>query len=166
MCSSDLPAEARMRVGIVWRNSSATPTMDKKGYPLERLLELTTMPGFAFVSLQKDPSDEESRLLRQHKVTDLGDRLGDFADTAAAIAELDLVISVDTAAAHLAGALAKPVWLLLRQACDWRWFVERNDSPWYPTMRIFRQDKPGDWSSVALRLPVALAVEAGKVENA
>ncbi len=85
-------------------------------------------------------------------VEDLGKNLFDFADTAAAIAQLDLIISVDTAVAHLAGAMGKPVWLLLPFTPDWRWLLQREDSPWYPTMRLFRQPKPGDWQAVFQRV--------------
>jgi ADP-heptose:LPS heptosyltransferase len=79
---------------------------------------------------------------------DLAPQLTDFADTAAVLANVDLVISVDTAVAHLAGALGTPVWILLTHAPDWRWLLNREDSPWYPTARLFRQPAPGDWSSV------------------
>jgi ADP-heptose:LPS heptosyltransferase len=84
------------------------------------------------------------------------DALRNFADTAALIANLDLVISVDTATAHLAGAMGTPVWLLNRFDTDWRWLLDRTDSPWYPTMRIFRQPRPGDWASVVQSLAEAL----------
>jgi hypothetical protein len=89
-------------------------------------------------------------------VTDLGPDLADFADTAAVLANLDLVITVDTAVAHLAGALAVPVWLALPFMPDWRWLLDRDDSPWYPTMRLFRQETRGDWSGVFERIAVAL----------
>ena len=89
-------------------------------------------------------------------VTDLAPALGDFADTAAVISNLDLVISVDTAAAHLAGALGKPVWLLLPYVPEWRWLLDREDSPWYPTMRLFRQQTSGDWRELIERVTVAL----------
>jgi ADP-heptose:LPS heptosyltransferase len=82
------------------------------------------------------------------KITNLDSELNDFADTAAVIANLDLVISVDTAVAHLSGAIGKPVWTLLPFAPDWRWFLKRNDSPWYPGMRLFRQNQPSDWNGV------------------
>jgi ADP-heptose:LPS heptosyltransferase len=87
---------------------------------------------------------------------DLGAALGDFADTAAAMSALDLVITVDTSPAHLAGAIGKPVWLLLTYAPDWRWFLEREDSPWYPTARLFRQTTRGDWAPVIARVAAEL----------
>ncbi|HEX5242879.1 MAG TPA: glycosyltransferase family 9 protein, partial [Tepidisphaeraceae bacterium] len=82
--------------------------------------------------------------------------LHDFADTAALIANLDLVIACDTAVAHLAGAMARPVWTLLPFAPDWRWMLDRSDSPWYPTMRLFRQPRPGDWGSVLENVAIEL----------
>jgi ADP-heptose:LPS heptosyltransferase len=95
-------------------------------------------------------------------IVDLADGLTDFAETAAAIAELDLVISVDSAVAHLAGALAKPVWVMLPHVPDWRWLVGREDSPWYPTVRLFRQPGRGDWEAVVARLAEALVRRAGE----
>jgi ADP-heptose:LPS heptosyltransferase len=89
-------------------------------------------------------------------VTDLAPELADFADTAAAISALDFVVSVDTAAAHLAGALGKPVWVLLPHVADWRWLLDRGDSPWYPTARLYRQDKPGDWRGPLERVAAGL----------
>jgi ADP-heptose:LPS heptosyltransferase len=89
-------------------------------------------------------------------VTDLSGELEDFSDTAAAVAAMDLVISVDTAVAHLAGAMARPAWTLLKRLPDWRWLLERSDSPWYPTMRLFRQARPGDWEEPVAELGKAL----------
>jgi hypothetical protein len=111
----------------------------------------------ALFSLQKGPCATDLQDEKDHlPVTDLTECLGDFADTAAAIARLDLVISVDTAVAHLAGALGKPVWVLLPFAPDWRWMLDREDSPWYPTARLFRQTRPGDWPGVFDRVGTAL----------
>ena len=87
-------------------------------------------------------------------------QLGDFSDTAALISQLDLVISVDTSVAHLAGALGKPVWILLTHAPDWRWLLDRDDSPWYPSARLFRQRETREWSSVTTRLREAPALPA------
>jgi ADP-heptose:LPS heptosyltransferase len=94
-------------------------------------------------------------------VLNLGDELVDFAETAAAISELDLVVTVDTAVAHLAGSLGKPVWLLLMYAPDWRWMLAREDTPWYPTMRLFRQTRPGEWGDVVERVVEELRRTAG-----
>jgi ADP-heptose:LPS heptosyltransferase len=89
-------------------------------------------------------------------VTDLAPRLSDFAETAAAIANVDLVVTVDTAVAHLAGALGRPAWVMLRAMPDWRWLVDHDDSPWYPTVRLFRQRRRGDWDEVVRRVRTAL----------
>jgi hypothetical protein len=111
-------------------------------------------PGVSFVSLQKndDPHSKKSN----PRLHDWTDELQDFADTAALMDALDLVISVDTSVVHLAGALGKPVWLLNRYDTCWRWLLNRNDSPWYPTLRQFRQPAPGDWNSVLLSVRAAL----------
>jgi hypothetical protein len=119
----------------------------------ERLVSLFELPGFQFFSLQK----EGPKAPCAFNLTDLMDEMEDFADTAALIANLDLVISVDTAVAHLAAALGKPVWLLNRFDACWRWLREREDSPWYPSLRLFRQPKAGDWDSVIEKVRVELA---------
>jgi hypothetical protein len=116
---------------------------------LERLLPLLAVPGIDWISLQTEIADHDRAVLGAHPdVTNLGDALLDFGDTAAVMASLDLVVSVDTAAVHLAGAMAKPVSVLLPFSPDWRWLLDRRDSPWYPTARLFRQGAPGDWDSV------------------
>ncbi|MGA8323355.1 MAG: glycosyltransferase family 9 protein [Xanthobacteraceae bacterium] len=94
--------------------------------------------------------------MRNCDIVHFGEQLRDFSDTAALIANLDLVISVDTTVAHLAGALAKPVWVLLPFVPDWRWLLDRDDSPWYPTMRLFRQDESRMWDNVIARVGVTL----------
>ena len=117
---------------------------------------LLDTPRIQFYSLQVDrpPPDE--------RVVDLRGRLRDFADTAAVMAALDLVITVDTAVAHLAGALAVPTWVLLPRQPDWRWLLEREDSPWYPSLTLFRQQRAGDWAEVLDRLAPALARMGGR----
>jgi hypothetical protein len=95
-------------------------------------------------------------------LSDFTGELNDFADTAALISHLDLVISVDTAVAHLAGALGKPVWLLARYDADWRWLLDRSDNPWYPTMKIFRQAAPGDWRGLMPQVASALHAAAAR----
>jgi ADP-heptose:LPS heptosyltransferase len=109
-----------------------------------------------FVSLQKVLRPGDDALLDAHDVLQVGDALGDFADTAALVAGLDLVISVDTSIAHLAGALGRPVWVLVTYVPDWRWLLERDDSPWYPTARIFRQDERLHWETVIANVKAAL----------
>ena len=110
-----------------------------------------------FVSLQKDVRTGDVTVLKdQSDMLHFGDTLQDFSDTAALISNLDLVISVDTSVAHLAGALAKPVWVLLPYVCDWRWLLDREDSPWYPTARLFRQDDTRAWDNVIARVHCAL----------
>jgi ADP-heptose:LPS heptosyltransferase len=99
------------------------------------------------------------------RMTNLGQEFEDFTDTAAVIENLDLVISIDTSVAHLAGAMGKPVWVMLPYAADWRWFLNRDDSPWYPTMRLFRQEKQGDWKTVLQRITKELHKVAGGVND-
>jgi ADP-heptose:LPS heptosyltransferase len=120
---------------------------------LAQLAPLTNLEGATFYSLQTGEAAEQVKQLEVPlRLIDLRDELQDFADTAAIVANLDLVITVDTAVAHLAGALGKPVWILLANAPDWRWFLEREDSPWYPTARLFRQSAHGNWQEVLARL--------------
>lgn len=149
-----------LRVGLAW-SGGFRPNQpehwnamnERRNIPLSRFADLN-IPGVAFYSLQKreDGPDQLMQLCSSGwagpHISDFTEELHDFSDTAALIANLDLVISVDTAVAHLAGALGKPVWLLNRHDTCWRWLLEREDSPWYPTMRIFRQSQPGDWESV------------------
>ena len=102
-----------------------------------------------FFSLQLDRKPEDTGPI---DLVDLTAHLTDFAETAALLHHLDLVISIDTAVCHLAGAMGKPVWMLLAYAADWRWMLDREDSPWYPTMRLYRQPKPGDWGSIVAKV--------------
>ncbi|MFB8793999.1 MAG: tetratricopeptide repeat protein [Microcoleus sp.] len=151
-----LDSNHNLKIGIVWAGSSEHLKDFMRSTDLSYFLKLLDIPGVSFYSLQKEISAGERTLLNQIPVTDLSDNLNDFADTAAVISQLDLVICVDTAVAHLVGALGKPVWILLSFVPDWRWMLEREDSPWYPTARLFRQQKPGDWEGVFDRLKTAL----------
>ncbi|MGL5058469.1 MAG: tetratricopeptide repeat protein [Microcoleus sp.] len=148
-----------LKVGIVWSGNRKHSLNQVRSFPLSLLQKLLAIPGADFYSLQKDLTEEDTTLLAQLRVVDASPYLYDFADTAAVVAELDLVISVDTSVAHLAGAMGKPVWVLLSFVPDWRWLLEREDSPWYPTARLFRQETPGDWESVFDRAAVALQVK-------
>jgi len=132
------------RIGLVWAGSANFRANGRRSIALARLAPLFGTPGLNFFSLQKGgPAARED-----FPLTDFMDEMEDFADTAALIANLDLVVAVDTAVAHLAAALGKPVWMLDRFASDWRWLAGRRDSPWYPTLRIYRQPQPGAWDAV------------------
>jgi tetratricopeptide (TPR) repeat protein len=146
-----LPASATARVGLVW-STSLNPDLRNREIALTKLAPLLHIQGIACVSLQVQYRAGDPPLLAQLPIERLDDAIADFGDTAAAIEQCDLVISVDTAVAHLAGALGKPVWILLPFAADWRWLRERNDSPWYPTARLFRQSRLGDWESVIAKV--------------
>ncbi len=147
----------RPRVGLVWAGSGTNTRDLTRSIPLATLGPVLARSEFSFVSLQKDLRTGDREALTATGIHHIGDQLGDFADTAAALSLIDLVISVDTAVAHLAGALGKPTWILLPFAPDWRWMLERNDSPWYPTARLFRQRRVGDWESVVTDVASALA---------
>jgi hypothetical protein len=149
---------APLRVGLVWGGKPKFPRSRDGAWPLLSLAPLLNDPRAAFVSLQKGPRAVELKALGfDYVVHDLGPKLADFADTAAAMEQLDLVISVDTAAAHLAGALGKPALVLLRYVTDWRWLDERADSPWYPTLKLFRQAHPDDFDGPVEALRAELA---------
>jgi tetratricopeptide (TPR) repeat protein len=149
----------KIKVGLVWAGSP-THLRDKyRSVQLNKLVPLIgASPNFRFYSLQKGPATEELANLPQGvAVADLSEEINDFVDTAAAISQMDLVICVDTAVAHLAGALGKPVWLMLSKPNDWRWLEDRDDSPWYPTMRLFRQRDVAEWDHVVCRIADALS---------
>jgi ADP-heptose:LPS heptosyltransferase len=126
---------------------------------LAQLEPLLDVEGTHFFSLQMGPGAEQLATV-QAKITNLAPGIGDMADTASLLKNLDLIITVDTSVAHLAGALAIPTWVMIPFAPDWRWLLDREDSPWYPTMRLFRQPEFGDWQSVLLRVHAELAALA------
>jgi hypothetical protein len=146
----------RPRVGLVWRGSPNP--RDPRSRSLDIFSPLSKVRGVTFIALQKDTDANE---IRQSGfgplMLDFTNELRDFAETAALVENLDLVISVDTSVAHLAGALAKPTFVLIPRVPDFRWMLDRDDSPWYPTMRLFRQRVADDWSA-----PVAAVTEALK----
>ncbi len=150
----------KLRIGLAWRGNPRFENDAERSLPsLDLLAPLGQIEGLSFFSLQKD-SSEAACPPESLELVDLAPLLNDFADTAAAIVNLDLIISVDTAVAHLAGALAKPFWLLLADyKPDWRWLADREDSPWYPGLaRIFRQQTAGEWSQVVDAIGLALEV--------
>lgn len=160
-----LAALPGLKVGLVWAgdarlyNPEATMIDRRRSVSLSMLAALASVPGVSFVSLQKGPPAAETAD-SPLPLVDWTDALNDFADTAALITGLDLVISVDTSVAHLAGGLGKRVFVLSRYDGCWRWLSGRDDTPWYPAMRLFRQVTSGDWSVPLARLAEALAAEA------
>lgn len=146
-----------LKVGIAWAGNPAHLRDRQRSIQLDALGELWQLQGIRYFSLQKPLKPGElERFPTVTQLLNLGPEMKDFADTAAAIAHLDLVICVDTAIAHLAGALGKPVWMMLPEIGDFRWLKGRDDSPWYPTMRLFRQRQQGQWSEVVARVRTAL----------
>jgi hypothetical protein len=145
-----LPLDGRLKVGLVW---AGKPTPRDRSIGLEKLLPLLGDPGIAAYSLQKGPrAGDVAKLGAELLISDLGPELTDFAETGAILRQLDLLITVDTAVAHLAGALGVKTFLLLRKVSDWRWFDARRDSPWYPSMRLFRQTVLDEWGDVVTEL--------------
>jgi tetratricopeptide (TPR) repeat protein len=154
-----LPATGMRRIGIAWAGNGNFKGDQTRSIGLTRFLPLLSVAGIELVGLQKDLRDGDGDILRSHsRVVHLGDAMEDFSDTVAVMSSLDLVISSDTSVAHLAGALGKPVWVLLQYAADWRWLLGRSDSPWYPTARLFRQPGIGDWDSVIRHVEDALSL--------
>jgi hypothetical protein len=135
-------------VGLVWSSGEWNP---QRNVSLRELASLGQIPRVKFFSLQRGMWESEL-FVEGWRITSTEHATGTAMDTAAAILNLDLIITVDTMVAHLAGALGKTVWTLLPYCCDWRWMAERNDTPWYPTMRLFRQQRPGDWREVITRV--------------
>lgn len=154
--SPQISADSALKIGIVWASLSEHPSSQERSFSINYFLPLLEIPGLTFWSLQKEVPATDLEVLNNSPIQDLREHLTDFADTATLISQFDLIISADTAVAHLAGALGKPVWVLLPFVADWRWLLKREDSPWYPTMRLFRQPKPGDWQSVFDQVKTAL----------
>jgi precorrin-6B methylase 2 len=150
--------EDAFKVGLVWAGDPDHLRDRYRSIPLALLAPLTEVEGVRFYSLQKGERAQQIGSTPSFaSIVDLGPELCDFAETAAVIGELDLLICVDTSVAHLAGALGMPVWVLVPMPADWRWLEGREDSPWYPTMRLFRQVRQGDWEEVIGRVKAALA---------
>jgi hypothetical protein len=145
----------RLRVGLAWSGNQRQPNDQNRSMALAELRALTDLDA-DFVAVQNEvrATDQEERV--RQGIRYFGPELQDFADTAALVSNLDLVISVDSAPAHLAGALGLPVWILLCWAPDWRWLIERDDSPWYPSARLFRQSAARNWESVLVQVRLHL----------
>lgn len=154
--------EGALKVGIAWAGRADQRDDFKRSATLAQFAELVGLPGVAMFSLQVGPRAADiGKLGLSGLIADLSPWLDDFAATAAAIETLDLVVSIDSAVAHLAGSLGKPVWLALSSTGDWRYLTKRSDSPWYPSLRIFRQARFGDWESVFRNIAAALEVRDG-----
>jgi tetratricopeptide (TPR) repeat protein len=140
---------SRLKIGLVWTGRTKAERERRRSCTPDLLSNLTQFEDTTFYSLQKGEGIQQANARpKDMKLVDYTEELNDFLDTAALAANLDLIISVDTAVAHLAGALGRPVWTLLSFVPDWRWMLSRRDSPWYPTMRLFRQPSPGNWEAV------------------
>lgn len=151
-----LPASTQPRVGFVWKGNENNPFWgDRRSIPLDAIATLIRSAGMTPVVLQHEMNEREHQVL--HDVARIGPRCRDLADTAAVIEQLDLVLTIDTSVAHLAGALGKPVWVMLPSVPDWRWMRARSDCPWYASMRLFRQARSGQWDGVLAQVQAELA---------
>jgi ADP-heptose:LPS heptosyltransferase len=155
---SRMPLDNKLKVGIVWAGQPSHANDRNRSITLSHLDRLAAVPDVWFCSLQKGKASQQiySRTNRL-QLANWEKELKDFGDTAALIANLDLVITVDTAVAHLTGAMGKPIWVLIPFVPDWRWMLERSDSPWYPTLRLFRQPVFGDWDTPVEKIATALS---------
>ena len=170
----ELSSYPEFKVGIVWQGNPGTLHPEwrawdqRRSIPLASFEPLARLPGVRIFSLQKGDGTEQLAERRGQEtraerwgIVELGDRLNDFTDTAAVMMNLDLIISADTSPVHLAGALGRPAWVALPHTGCWRWLVERPDSPWYPTLRLFRQPRPGAWAEVFAQMRDELAAMIG-----
>ncbi|MDE1144998.1 MAG: hypothetical protein PW843_00035 [Azospirillaceae bacterium] len=143
------PRDGRLRVGVVWSGSTTFKRNEERAQPLLRFFQAFALPGVQLYSLQKGPPEKSLHdLPKGGPIIDLAPHLGDFADTAAAIEQMDLIIMTDSSVAHLSGAMGKEVWVLLGHVAHWLWLLDRTDCPWYPSMRLFRPRAEGDWDNV------------------
>jgi len=151
-----------LKVGVVWTGNPRHVNNRYRSITAEALLPMLAIEGIKFFSLQVGARHDELTKCSKGAVPDFSAELTDYAETAGVIANLDLVVTICTSVAHLTGGLGKPLWVLLNSVPDWRWMLEREDNPWYPTARLFRQRKLGDWTSVLERLETELrAVASG-----
>jgi Flp pilus assembly protein TadD len=155
---ADLPG---LKVGIAWQGNPEHARDRQRSVPLRVFAPLAAIPGVQLISLQKGAGSDQLAAA-SFPITEMGARFNDLADAAAVVAQLDLVITVDTAVAHLAGGLGVPVWVALAALPDWRWMLGREDSPWYPTARLFRQSTPGGWEGMFGRMGKELGRKAAR----
>jgi hypothetical protein len=151
---ANLAESPKPRIGLLWAASDWNPARSMR---LAELVPLLAGADCAFYSFQRGPHRAELMTIpNQHSIHDTALHSPGIADTAADLMNMDLLITVDTMAAHLAGALGRPVWVMLPWEADWRWMLDREDTPWYPTMRLFRQPAPGEWKPVITRVTAEL----------
>jgi hypothetical protein len=155
--SAEIGALPAPRIALAWSGNPSHDNDRNRSIALRRLAPLFQSGPASFISIQRDLRGDDERVLAASRITHVGHELEDFADTAAVLALCDLVITVDTAAAHLAGAMGRPVFVLVPFAPDWRWTLTGETTPWYPTARLFRQRKPDDWDSVIARVAAELS---------
>lgn len=158
-------AKGKLKVGIVWSGSTTFKGNPDRAAPLRMFLDAFAIPGVQLYSLQKGPPAAELKAVKNASVIDLAPVLDDFADAAAVVSELDLIIMTDSAVAHLAGALEKPVWVMLNRAPYWMWMDEREDSSWYETVKLFRPREWGGWVGVFDRVAAELLMLVGRIGN-
>jgi tetratricopeptide (TPR) repeat protein len=156
-----LAAYPGRRIGLVWGGNPKHKNDRNRSCPLAVFKPLLDLPGISWFSLQKGEPARQLAEIEPGKIIDLGPEFQDFADTAAALEALDLLITVDTSVAHVAGALGRPAWVMIPKAPDWRWLLDREDSPWYPSLRLFRQEGVSGWHGVRDRIAEALMAGAG-----
>ena len=158
---NELASLPGLKIGIAWQGNPRVLCDKLRSVPLAYFEPLARLPGVSLVSLQKQPGSEQFRTTAgDWPLLDLGERLKTFSDTAAVMTNLDLIITSDTCIPHLAGALGRPVWTVLQLAPDWRWLLDRDDSPWYPSMRLYRQRSQGDWREVFTRVAKDVRLKA------
>ncbi|MGB7985879.1 MAG: hypothetical protein WCF54_12010, partial [Terracidiphilus sp.] len=156
----DWPASG-LRVGIAWTGNPSHPKNRARSVPLDLLATLFDLEDVHFFSLQIGAPEAELKA-RKTRAVDLEPFTKDMADTAAQMMQMDLILSIDTSMAHLAGALGRPLWVMLNKVADWRWLLEREDCPWYPNARLIRQPRQGDWHGVIERVRAELAELAAR----
>ena len=150
-----LPATDKPRIGVSWTGNPAHSANRERSVPIAELAPLFALEGIEFYSFQFDSDTVEDKPFAD-EVIDLAPRLGDFAQTASYVKQMDLIITIDSSLAHLAGGLGHPVWLMLARQTDWRWIGDEHTTPWYPSMRLFRQTTAGDWTPVLEQVAAAL----------
>ncbi|MFA5040948.1 MAG: hypothetical protein WC464_04870, partial [Bdellovibrionales bacterium] len=153
-----LPDDGRPKIGVVWAGKKDYGDDRRRSLSLATFADLFNEKGALFFNLTRETKPDDDDILATRSVGNLSSKLTDFYATAQFIAQLDLVITCDTAVAHLAGGMGKRVWILLPFSPDWRWLLAREDSPWYPSARLFRQKKKADWAGVVTRVRTELAV--------